>query len=416
MTNPSDIDVDQPTHMSPGVERAWRGYLDALEWARRFIYTREFCDRPEIKEAANHFLMQVQAAAYSWVMAPRVDYPRFYLGLLEPMVWNWALPSPDFRYRWSFIDGAQTYRIWGKRGAARFLDIQLLPAIGSVEKDAFRLLPTVSHPVDQMHMDADGGFEIIASPDPQDGNWIKLDPAQNRMSLLVREAFYDWANDRPSLLRIERLASTPPRRIRWNEAEMIDHIEQAARFVKYVVEDWGVAGFERTYAVQNRTPNIFVWPNPPSNSGTNPASRNTNMIYEIEPDDALIIESDRPTSKYWSFCIGDRFLQLADFTYHQSSLNGHQAHIDSDGKFRAVLTQKDPGVPNWLDPVDIAPLGLVQFRQFFHDKAVDPPRVTKVKFSDIRQHLPADTPRVSAAERAQQLRDRSWAALGLYGY
>jgi hypothetical protein len=43
-------------------------------------------------------------------------------------------------------------------------------------------------------------------------------------------------------------------------------------------------------------------------------------------------------------------------------------------------------------------------------------RGNEVKFSDIRQHLPVDTPRVSPAERTQQLRDRSWAALGLYGY
>jgi hypothetical protein len=409
-------DVDLPIQMSAGVERAWRDYMDALEWARRFIYTREFCDRTEVREAANHFLMQVQACAYNWVMAPRVDYPRFYLGLYEPMVWSWALPSPDFRYRWGFIDGRQTYRIWGKRGDARFLDIQLLPSIGSVDKEAFRELPTASYPIDQMVMDADGAFEIIASAEPQEGNWIKLDPTQDRMSLLVREAFYDWANDRPSLLRIERVASTPPRPIRWDEAEMIKHIEQVARFVKYIVEDWGVAGFERTLQVQNRTPNCFVWPNPPSNSGTNPAARNCNMIYDIGLDEALIIEADRPTSKYWSFCIADRYLQLADFAYHQSSLNGYQARIDSDGKFRAVLAQRDPGVPNWLDPVDIAPLGLIQFRQFFQDKAVDPPRVTKVRFSDIRSHLPLDTPYVSPTERAQQLRDRSWAVLSLYGY
>jgi hypothetical protein len=168
--------ADGPTQMSDAVERAWRGYLDALEWARRFIFTREFCDRTEVREAANHFLMQVQAASYNWVMAPRVDYPRFYLGIYEPMVWNWALPSPDFRYRWAFIDGTQTYRIWGRRGDARFLDIQLLPSIGSVEKDAFRKLPTASYPVDQMHLEADGSFEIIASPEPHDGNWIRLDP------------------------------------------------------------------------------------------------------------------------------------------------------------------------------------------------------------------------------------------------
>jgi hypothetical protein len=408
--------ADLPVQMSAGVERAWRDYLDALEWARRFIYSRELCDRTEVREQANHFLIQVQAASYSWVMAPRVDYPRFYLGLLEPMVWNWALPCPDFRYRWAFVDGAQTYRIRGKRGDARFLDIQLMPALGSVEKELFRKLPTVSYPVDKMQMNADGSFEIVASPDPQDGNWIKLDPARDRMMLFVREAFYDWANDRPSLLRIERVGKTPPRPLRWDDAGMVRHIEQAACFVRHIVEDWGVAGFERAYKNQNKTPDNFVWQVSPSNSGSNPASLNSTLIYDIGPDDALIIETDKPRSKYWSFCLADRFLQVTDFTYHQSSLNGHQARIDSDGKFRAVLTQRDPGIPNWLDPVETVPIGLIHFRQFFQDKAVDPPRITKVKFNDIRKHLPSDTPRVSAAERAQQLRDRSWACLQLYGY
>ena len=54
-----------PTNMSPAVEAAWRGYLDALETCRRFIYTRDFTDRPQIQAEANEFLMQAQAAAYA---------------------------------------------------------------------------------------------------------------------------------------------------------------------------------------------------------------------------------------------------------------------------------------------------------------------------------------------------------------
>jgi hypothetical protein len=36
--------------------------------------------------------------------------------------------------------------------------------------------------------------------------------------------------------------------------------------------------------------------------------------------------------------------------YRLSSTNGHYAKISSDGKFRAVISLEDPGVPNWLDP------------------------------------------------------------------
>jgi hypothetical protein len=403
-------------HMSPAVERAWRGYLEALETARRFIFSRPFCERPEVREAANYYLMQIHAAAYAWTIAPHPDYPRFHLGLFEPMVWNWAMPCPDFRYRWAFVDGAQTYRIWGRKGDARFLDIQVMTALGALDKDAYRQAPTAAYPVDAMPADAESRFEITASPEPQDGNWIRLDPAQGRMMLFVREAIYDWANDKPALLRIERVGDAPPRPMRHDEVEMVARIDQAARFVTFVVEDWGVAGFDRAERNQAGARNTFVWHNAPSNSGVNPAARYANMVFDIGPDDALILECDRPTSRYWSFCIADRYLQLADFTYHQSSLNGHQARIDSDGKVRAVLSRKDPGAPNWLDPVDTAPLGVMQFRQFFQETAVEPPTVRKVAVSDVAAHLPPDTPKVTREARAQQLRDRSWAALGLYGY
>src|ERR1700722_17023319 len=78
----SNMPITGQTHMSPAVERAWRNYLEALETCRRFIFSCEFSDRPQIRAEAAEFLMQAQAASYSWIMAPRVDYPRFYVNSL----------------------------------------------------------------------------------------------------------------------------------------------------------------------------------------------------------------------------------------------------------------------------------------------------------------------------------------------
>ncbi len=404
------------TQMTPAAKAAWGSYLEALEWIREFIFTREFADRPLVKEQGNQFLMQMQAAAYQWIIAPRVDYPRFYRSIYEPMVWNFGLPSPDYGYRWAFVDGSQTYKIWGKLGKYCFLDIQLQPLFGSVEEAEFMKLPTSFYPFDKMEIEADGSFEIVASPDYHPGNWIQTDPAQDRMALFVRECFNDWENERPSLLRIERVGVSPPRPIQWDEAEFIKNVGHAARFVKFIVKNWIGFAFDLSYKNQGRTFNSFATQVVPANSGVNTAAVYHNMVFSLEPDEALIIESEVPTSTYWSFCLCDRYTQLADFTYHQSSLNGHQARIGSDGKFRAVLSQKDPGVPNWLDPVDTAPLGLMQFRQFFQESAVGLPSVRKVKVEEVRRNLPSDTPSISPEERARQLKDRSWSVLSLYGY
>jgi hypothetical protein len=44
------------------------------------------------------------------------------------------------------------------------------------------------------------------------------------------------------------------------------------------------------------------------------------------------------------------------------------------------------------------------------------PTVNKIKFVDIHQHLPTDTPSVSPEERAASLRARRIGALRRYGY
>jgi hypothetical protein len=413
----ADVPATGPTNMSPAAERAWRNYQEALEVTRRFLFTRELSERPQIKAEANTLMMQVQAAAYHMVLAPRVDYPRFYVNtIFEPVVGTWLGPCPDFRYRFGFIDGTQTYRIWGRRSNTRFLDLHLGPWPGAQEYSEYKKLPTTGYPVDQMQLEADGSFEIVASPNPQKGNWIKLDPAQERMFINVREAFYDWAHDRPSLLRIERIGATPPRPLQYDEAQFIKYMEHAARFVKIIIDDFAVAGFDHTWKRTQGQVNTFVYADMADSNGGNHAARYCTMVYEVGPDDALVIELEVPTSKYWGFCLMDRYLTTTDYMYHQSSLNGHQVRRDGDGKVRFVLSEKDPGVPNWLDPVETVPLGYLLFRQYFQTSAVPVPTVKKVRIDEVRKHLPADTPHVSPTMRTQQINERSWALLALYGY
>ena len=73
--------------------------------------------------------------------------------------------------------------------------------------------------------------------------------------------------------------------------------------------------------------------------------------YRVAPDEALVIEVPVPRAKYWSIDLCNFWLESLDYANHQSSLNGHQAVVDPDGVFRAVVAHDDPGVPNWLDPV-----------------------------------------------------------------
>jgi hypothetical protein len=95
-------------------------------------------------------------------------------------------------------------------------------------------------------------------------------------------------------------------------------------------------------------------------------------------------------------------------------VNGHQVRLDADGKVRLVLSRADPGVPNWLDPVD-NPAGLAQWRWYLTG-GMPTPVVHKVPFAELRSHLPADTPVVTPAERQAAIAARRRAVLGRFGF
>ena len=80
---------------------------------------------------------------------------------------------------------------------------------------------------------------------------------------------------------------------------------------------------------------------------------------------------------------------------------------------RAVLALRDPGVPNWLDPAGI-PIGIALLR-WYKASGVLVPKVTRVKLTDVRRHLPADTPVVSPQRRRVELDSRRLASLRRYG-
>jgi hypothetical protein len=143
--------------------------------------------------------------------------------------------------------------------------------------------------------------------------------------------------------------------------------------------------------------------------GGNPVAAYIGMDYRIGADEALIIEMTPIEARYWGFQTASVWGQTNDYSYHQSSLNAQQVKVDGDGKVRLVLALGDPGVPNWLDPVGIG-TGSVLLR-WYKAKGTATPETRLVPLADLRRHLPKDTPTVTPAERAEQLKARARASL-----
>jgi hypothetical protein len=106
--------------------------------------------------------------------------------------------------------------------------------------------------------------------------------------------------------------------------------------------------------------------------------------------------------------LADDFWRSIDWVHHQSSLNGFTARLDEDGKFRAVVSIQDPGIPNWLDTAG-RNTGQI-YGRWTNSTSEIAPVVTKTKITDVRQFFPAGTPMVSAQERDAAIRLRRKAA------
>jgi hypothetical protein len=422
--------LGEEMHISPAMQQGWERYRSGIEDVRRLLYGSPFARNAGNQLRIDNLLYQLQAAAYMTVIAPRPDYPTLIDLYYAPPVFTWLGANPDFVYSFAFLDGKHTYRLRGNRSNSCMLIIQSNSAFYS-ELNSVRLL-------DSFNVDTPVGhsFEYtISATKPTGGNWIRIDANSSNNWLLVREAFCNWNKENPGKMDIEITDNLPIEPYLLDEAEFIRRMDRAVSLMKYLATDLGpsftatalrIAGPNRFYTVsgggrsQSKDAGEMKPDAAASGAGhfsekfaTSPDAVYSFLAYDISPDEALIIELNRPESKYWSIQLNDQFNQVLDYVDHQSSLNADQVKVEPDGRVRIVLSALDPGVPNWLDCVGTLQ-GLGLMRWYFPSRATETPVVTKVKLSDVRKYLPSDIPLVSAAERARELKGRKAAVLRRY--
>ena len=403
-------------NLTPAMADAWARYQQGLDEVRALYYNHPYAEYPPDRQLADYHILQIQAAAFNLVIAPRPDYPRFTLhGMFDPISYTWLGPNPDTPYRGAFVDGRRAYRIWGKRKNSRLCLIQSVNCYFTLPPAEMR--QNGMYNFDDFQVAPDGSFEIIVSATPHDGNWIKTDPAQERNFLLVRDYIADWDKDDMVELHIEAIDDVPARPLDHSEAGLIRRLEDAVRFMKFCV---GFYQYKVTEdALRDAGGELNTFGMQQSASAPSTAAGNSSVtfclaVFDLEPDEALIVEYTPPDCTYWQVNLCDRWSsQISDYLYHQSSLNMTQAALDTDGTFRAVLSVEDPGVANWLDPVGNLKGYLVN-RWMPHRTTV--PAARKVKLSELFDHLPPDTPRVTPQMRAERMRERARAGLRRYGY
>jgi hypothetical protein len=390
-------------------QAAWLRLQDTFRANRERFLASEFVQDPQLRAQGLYFLHSQEVSAFNTYVAPRQQYPALYVqSMFMPLELSWGMPNPDFLNHNGFIDGRHTYRIWGNRRGNEWATIQVFRGFWGDEVQGnqgnidFDDVPTAP----------DGGFEIFLGPNPpadaRGQYWFKLDPTVHNAMLAMRETAYDWTREGPMELHIECLDRDAGAPLYFDEAELAARTERARKWAQASF-DFAMMGAQRLKGARN----VFV-ENPGGRAqGGSPLGHWITMLYDIAPDEALILDMPVVPARYWGVQLGSVWGQTTDYSHHQSSLNGRQARVDADGRFRAVLALQDPGVPNWLDPAGL-PIGVATLRFYKADETVVP-TVTKVPLGEVRQHLPHDTASVAPAQRRADLDARRRASLQRYG-
>lgn len=373
--------------------RAWNQLLESLEQAGAVLRTERAPTTPVDRAAGYRHLMVLLALGIDEALRPSDPYhPVIKPGNVDSVL-KWGMDCPDAAYVGAAIRPDATYRVRGRRGTVRYLGFQVMGGIESLANLV----------AEDLTESADGSFEIVLSADHQPGNWMPLGPGAS--SLVVRQFFYDWDNERPAELSIECTsrpdgserpavgAVSPPAVVARQLIALGDFVEASVLFWLDIEEAGRAQGLNHFREPAARTDiggaaeNVTVWGS-----------------WDLEPDQALVIEVTPPDARYWSVALGNYWWESIDFANHQSSLNGHQATLDADGVFRAVVSLQDPGIANWLDPSG-SRQGPMIFRWVRADHA-PVPTTRVVPLGALDAELPAGTARVDPAGRRRTVEAR----------
>jgi hypothetical protein len=260
--------------------------------------------------------------------------------------------NPDAIYYWTRVSGSRSYRIRGNTSGAAYTSFTVHgrdPAGGSMER-------VISDASDRdLEIAADGGYEIVLSPDPGPGNRLRLEP--DATAVITRHYFerehpVEADPDVHVALRIDPLDDPGPP-APWSDAAMADRLRAVAAYVRGNTLGMPAPGEAPAYPFVSRVPNVL--PRPASFGASGAATLGAVDLhyamapYLLAPDEALLMEGRLPECRFANVMLWNMHMQTLEYRHRSTSRNRRQLRTAADGGFRVVVAHRDPGVPNWLD-------------------------------------------------------------------
>lgn len=252
-----------------------------------------------------------------------------------------GLDNPDTLYFSARIREDAEYVVTGERGTTADLSFQVLGG----DYTPVEVPDSLSAFDDrEIEIAGDGRFELRFGPGKPGDQPNHVTLGHGAAMLLVREVFSDWGGERPGTIRIQRsdrIGAAPPP----PTSDLLAKRYSAAAKI--------LLGQLRAFLA---FPEWFYL-NLPANTMTEPRSTPGGLTtqfssvghYNLDDDQAMIVTVPASEAPYQGIQLGSMWYISLDFSNHQTSLTADQARIDPDGNMRIVITERDPGLANWLE-------------------------------------------------------------------
>jgi hypothetical protein len=262
------------------------------------------------------------------------------------------LDNPDFRYWVADIRADRRYRVTGARGAAAYLSITAYAGSGVADAEATARLDS-----DSITFDETGAFTVVVGGErPPTGDWMPL--PERATALWVRHFHGDVRTDELGWCAIEPL-DPPPAGPPIDADRFNHHLRRLGTTTAFLP-----SAFASASAADAAHPNeLRVWSEMTGGAAyTEPDIHYVRGGWQLDPGEALVVEGDLVTCRYWNVLLHSRFLNSLDHRYRPVSRTGASATVDGS-RYRFVLAGEDPGPGpfDWLD-TEGRPFGIVVMR------------------------------------------------------
>ncbi len=320
---------------------AWIEFCDLLKKAGD-VLLRDDLARSTFDRAEGHryLLRLLRAGSLAFGEREGPEHPTF---RSMPELVKMGLDNPDNWYLSASVSPDYTYRIRGTRGTINYMSFAA-QNLGFSAPD--KISGGAGHLNDsELELNEDGSFEIIASQKQHSGNWLRMSPDTSQ--ILLRQTFVDRSKENPVQAQIECLdAEGPPPPL---TADRVPALLNGSAMYAIGCASW-FADWVRD--MRKKAPvNAFHLPDAENHRllGGDPNIRIWLGVWELGPDEALVIEVTPPNCRYWNFQLGNIWAESLDYDFRRVHINSGQAELQADGALQLVVAQRDPGHPNWID-------------------------------------------------------------------